>query len=625
MKANNFSLSTHFRNALPSTPMTDSRQQQQSSGRLDVVDALGAGITGNNNDRDTPRQLQQQQQQQLQSANKQGTLEQRYPQLEERLLPSQPVVIPFSPKKGFYPSSHTLNASPRNITYTLSKSPAGPTTYTISNRSPTSSPKRPPGSPHGPKSPMPSQGTIEAHTKSIRFHPYKSTRPDLLYKIKGILAVGSRDLDKKFVDQDVPEQEWVNLYSTAFEEYIQASTMYQAFLRETKTHYDKHIEELANKVLSYRDFDETLERKEKEHESTLQRSLLESKQRIRELEKSSANLNNNFGSMYSELQTTTEENKLLVDRMDSLKREVTSCKLTIQSLTQSLQRVDEEKSKAELKESSLTLELNDYRRHELTMAAENYELQKSIEEKNRIHGTLLHPSVLEAKHRENEALKEEHQRLLYIHRQLLVRFAALKYTIDGSITKIMTTRHEDEQEGVPSSERFHLESLVDKLLSEYRDVLRRESIKVLVDRKTPMEKLSELVTSTHFPQVLFESLMDHLELMMVEKAKILSDEAIQIGTRICMSSICLSCILLLPSSQLLHHITSHHITSHHIASQVVIRSSSVATTHQWSWRETSLRAMELVLLYPYTCGSKGRSATCVYLGLLSSVRSTRYG
>ena len=625
MKANNFSLSTHFRNALPSTPMTDSRQQQQSSGRLDVVDALGAGITGNNNDRDTPRQLQQQQQQQLQSANKQGTLEQRYPQLEDQLLPSQPVVIPFSPKKGFYPSSHTLSASPRNITYTLSKSPAGPTTYTISNRSPTSSPKRPPGSPHGPKSPMPSQGTIEAHTKSIRFHPYKSTRPDLLYKIKGILAVGSRDLGKKYVDQDVPEQEWVNLYSTAFEEYIQASTMYQAFLRETKTHYDKHIEELANKVLSYRDFDETLERKEKEHESTLQRSLLESKQRIRELEKSSANLNNNFGSMYSELQTTTEENKLLVDRMDSLKREVTSCKLTIQSLTQSLQRVDEEKSKAELKESSLTLELNDYRRHELTMAAENYELQKSIEEKNRIHGTLLHPSVLEAKHRENEALKEEHQRLLYIHRQLLVRFAALKYTIDGSITKIMTTRHEDEQEGVPSSERFHLESLVDKLLSEYRDVLRRESIKVLVDRKTPMEKLSELVTSTHFPQVLFESLMDHLELMMVEKAKILSDEAIQIGTRICMSSICLSCILLLPSSQLLHHITSHHITSHHIASQVVIRSSSVATTHQWYWRETSLRAMELVLLYPYTCGSKGRSATCVYLGLLSSVRSTRYG
>jgi chromosome segregation ATPase len=377
---------------------------------------------------------------------------------------------------------------------------------------------------------MPSQGTIETHTKSIRFHPYKSTRPDLLYKIKGILAVGSRDLGKKYADQDVPEQEWVNLYSTAFEEYIQASTMYQTFLRETKTHYDKRVEELADKVLSYKDFDETLERKEKEHESTLQRSLLESKQRIRELEKSSANLNNNFGSMYSELQTTTEENKLLVDRVDSLKREVTSCKLTIQSLTQSLQRVDEEKSKAELKESALTLELNDYRRHELTMAAENYELQKSIEEKNRIHGTLLHPSVLEAKHRENEALKEEHQRLLHIHRQLLVRFAALKYTIDGSITRIMTTRHEDEQEGVPSSERFHLESLVDKLLSEYRDVLRRESIKLLVDRKTPMEKLSELVTSTRFPQVLFESLMDHLELMMVEKTKILSDEAIQIGT-----------------------------------------------------------------------------------------------
>jgi len=613
MKANNFSLSTHFRNALPSTPMTDSRQQQQSSGRLDVVDALGAGITGNNNDRDTPRQLQQQQQQQQQSVNKQGTLEQRYPQLEDQLLPSQPVVIPFSPKKGFYPSSH---ASPRNISYTLSKSPAGPTTYTISSRSPTSSPKRPPGSPHGPKSPMPSQGTIEAHTKSIRFHPYKSTRPDLLYKIKDILAVGSRDLGKKYVDQDVPEQEWVNLYSTAFEEYIQASTMYQAFLRETKTHYDKHIEELANRVLSYRDFDETLERKEKEHESTLQRSLFESKQRIRELEKSSANLNNNFGSMYSELQTTTEENKLLVDRMDSLKREVTSCKLTIQSLTQSLQRVDEEKSKAELKESSLTLELNDYRRHELTMAAENYELQKSIEEKNRIHGTLLHPSVLEAKHRENEALKEEHQRLLYIHRQLLVRFAALKYTIDGSITKIMTTRHEDEQEGVPSSERFHLESLVDKLLSEYRDVLRRESIKLLVDRKTPMEKLAELVTSTRFPQVLFESLMDHLELMMVEKAKILSDEAIQIGTR---TSICLSYIFF---SYLLHNSS---ITLHHIASQVVIRSSSVATTHQWYWRETSLRAVESVLMCPSTFGSKGRSVTCEYHGLLSSVRSTRYG
>jgi len=346
-----------------------------------------------------------------------------------------------------------------------------------------------------------------------------------------MLAVGSRDLDKKYVDQgqQVPEQEWTSLYSAAFEEYIQASTMYQGFLRDTKTHYDKRLEELTTKVLSYRDFDKTLELKEQQHESILQRSLVESKQRIRELEKSSTNLNNNFGSMYNELQTTLEENKLLVDQMGSLKREVANCKLTIQSLTHSLQRVDEEKSKVELKESSLTLELNDYRRHELTMAAENYELQKSIEEKNRIHSTLLHPSVLEAKERENAALAEEHQRLLHIHRQLLVRFAALKYTIDGSITKIMT-QHEEEQEGIPSSERFHLESLVDKLLYDYRDLLRRENVKMIVGRKTPMEKLAELVTSTRFPHVLFESLMDHLELMLVEKTKIVSEEAIQIGT-----------------------------------------------------------------------------------------------
>ena len=516
MKAN--SLSTHFRNALPSTPTTS--KQQQSNGRLDV-DALGTGV---NNDKTAEKEV-------IPSPNNQ--LQQRYVDPVDQPLPSHPVVIPSSPKKGFYPSPAA--ASPRNISYTLSYSPTGPTTYTISSRTgpTTSSPKRrPPGSPpQRPKDLIQSSqvGTIEAHTKSIRFHPYKSTRPDLLYKIKEILAAGSRDLGKKYADQGVPEQEWVSLYSTAFEEYIDASTIYQSFLRETKTHYDKHIEELTDKVLSYRDFDNTLELKEKEHESTLQRSLSESKQRIRELEKTSLNLNNNFGSMYSELQSTLEENKLLVDQMGSLKREVSNNKLTIQSLTQSLQRVDEEKSKAEMKESSLTLQLNDYRRHELTMAAENYELQKNIEEKNRIHSTLLHPSVLEVKERENATLKEEHQRLLHIHRQLLVRFAALKYTIDGSITRTMTTRHEDEQEGVPSSERFHLESLVDKLLSDYRDILRRESIKLVVDRKTPMEKLAELVTSTRFPQVLFESLMDQLDLMMVEKVKVVSEEAIQIG------------------------------------------------------------------------------------------------
>lgn len=611
MKANNGSLSTHFRNAQPSIPMTTSRQQQQSSGRLDVGDALGAVVTGsnmkNNNNNNNDKTLSDKevtpshyQLQQLQSVNKLS-----YPEPEDHhqllLLPGHPIVIPSSPKKGFYPSPAT--ASPRNISYTLTHSPTGPTTYTISSRSPTSSPKRPPGSPRGLskdhliRPSQQQQGRIEAHTKSIRFHPYRSTRPDLLYKIKDILAAGSRDLCKKYdvSEQDnVPEQEWVSLYSTAFEEYIEGSTMYQAFLRETKTHYDKRIEELTAKVLSYRDFDKTLEQKEKEHESTMQRSLLESKQRIRELEKSSSSLSNNFGSMYSELQTTLEENKLLVDRLDSLTREVSNCKLTIQSLTQSLQRVDEEKSKAELKESSLTLELNDYRRHELTMATENYELQKSLEEKNRIHGTLLHPSVLEAKERENVALKEEHDRLLYIHRQLLVRFAALKYTIDGSITRIMTTRHEDEQElvggggggGVPSTERFHLESLVSKLLREYRDVLRRESTKLVVDRKTPMEKLSELVTSTRFPQVLFESLMDHLELMMVEKTKIINDEAIQIGsTYLCTTvtstqsthtpptyfTIPFSHPITTTPSHLttLHHIESHRITLYHIPSHCI--------------------------------------------------------
>ena len=65
-----------------------------------------------------------------------------------------------------------------------------------------------------------------------------------------------------------------------------------------------------------------------------------------------------------------------------------------------------------------------------------YRLQQIIAQKELVHETLVTPDKLAAATTELYALRSENLRIATTHRQLLIRYAAVKFMIDGSFKKI---------------------------------------------------------------------------------------------------------------------------------------------------------------------------------------------
>jgi hypothetical protein len=68
--------------------------------------------------------------------------------------------------------------------------------------------------------------------------------------------------------------------------------------------------------------------------------------------------------------------------------------------------------------------------------------QKLIVEKDAVFETLVSPALLAAKETEALQLLKENARIAHIHRQLLIRYTAVKFMIDGSFIKLDHRRYQ---------------------------------------------------------------------------------------------------------------------------------------------------------------------------------------
>lgn len=65
-----------------------------------------------------------------------------------------------------------------------------------------------------------------------------------------------------------------------------------------------------------------------------------------------------------------------------------------------------------------------------------YRLNEAIAERDATHASLVSADVLAGVQADLDAARSENERILSIHRQLLVRYSAVKFMIDGSFKKI---------------------------------------------------------------------------------------------------------------------------------------------------------------------------------------------
>lgn len=175
-----------------------------------------------------------------------------------------------------------------------------------------------------PKEQVPSKAS---YIKNIRFNPYKSTKPDLLHNIQLYQKLEEEKLLHIYEDRDnIPTKEWNHIYSSIFDKYIDNSTLYQNILQKTKENYDLYINELIKKLEASENIDKILENKEKEHEVSLEKSLRQSKLKIKELQKTIDSRTNTISNITQELDDVKLNNRLYLDQINNLKKELAANK-----------------------------------------------------------------------------------------------------------------------------------------------------------------------------------------------------------------------------------------------------------------------------------------------------------
>jgi len=365
--------------------------------------------------------------------------------------------------------------------------------------------------PEPPKDLLPSKAN---YLKHVRFNPYKSTRPDLLANIQRVVEDGLRELRSNYGD-DIERQNLVQLYSSAFQVYVEQSTIYQPFLRTVKEQYDEALKEMKSKIHSYSDFEKQLEEKDKFLSNQLEENAKQSKLKLSECQEKISSLESSLAKANASIKALEESNRMLKATNSQLKEQYNQTKNTCAMLSSSLARLEEDRWRYESMENARVLEITNLKHVEIAQNNELERLQQLVAQKEMIQETLVGPEVLAAKEDEIASMKKENERINATHRHLLIRYTAIKLTIDSSLKHVDDLMHQSERQAHHSA----AESKVIEIMRDYEIVLdaarKREEIKAM----NPRDKIIQLVETSKYPQIIFESLLDHIERLQSERLR----------------------------------------------------------------------------------------------------------
>lgn len=225
-----------------------------------------------------------------------------------------------------------------------------------------------PRQPDGARSFKPSK--LNQIRKAVGFQPYKSTRPDLLEQLNHMVAQGMRSITSTSAGNEHDEEKLFLIYSTAFQVFVNESTLYQRFLMDVKSSYDGYVSlllESLNKATSQSnvlaDHEAHFEGKLKEAEAEKHKQIKLLTVQLRETELRCAQLEQDkqrLQSEHSALQASTA----------TIRKEHSELKATCAMLTSSLSRMEEEFRNYQAAESTRGLEVTSLRATEQKLIEE---------------------------------------------------------------------------------------------------------------------------------------------------------------------------------------------------------------------------------------------------------------
>jgi hypothetical protein len=223
-------------------------------------------------------------------------------------------------------------------------------------------------SPKEPAEVIPSKG-ISTYMKSARFNAYKSTRPALLQAINAHVENGLRQLRLQY-GEDIPKRRALDVYSSAFDMYIDESTLYKPILTSVKKCYDDIIEEDRQRAIMLNDVDALLQDRDDQHAQRIEKTNQDWQVQVKDLEAKLNAAQMAAKESATKISKLTLENSKLTEAGLHSKREADAAKTTNGLLATQLARLAEDKLKSDAADAAMQVELAHIKQSEATLNAE---------------------------------------------------------------------------------------------------------------------------------------------------------------------------------------------------------------------------------------------------------------
>eukprot|EP01041_Mallomonas_annulata_P000948 gene948-1843_t len=370
-----------------------------------------------------------------------------------------------------------------------------------------------PRQPEGPK-----RSAISTYSKAVAFKPYVNSNPALLQEVNNIVTTGLVNLRKVDVSNTTSnELDVLQIYSEAFERFIDEFTIYRPFLLSVKHEYDKIVSmysSQAHVVLSLKSQFATRENEcnteKKELIKGHERSMEEAKLHIKSLEKI---LFEREKEIFS-LSTNLNDLKKGSDKID---KELEEARSSCVTLTSSLTRMDQDRAGRSQREVAREHDVA-ILRVALDKANEECERLRRVIQDNETVTKLLVPQNIVDGHLENiESLRLEITRLDSAHRALIGRYSVVKASIDEALKRYETNSSTPKVHSVTTSEK-------QKAIGNVQFTASTSNMKTLAtkpfstdinsgsDQSDPViQQLQLLLARGGRPRLIIEALVDEVE------------------------------------------------------------------------------------------------------------------
>eukprot|EP01034_Spumella_vulgaris_P025798 gene25798-32290_t len=262
----------------------------------------------------------------------------------------------------------------------------------------------------------------------------------------------------------------------------------------------------------------------------LNRLNLESQSKIKALEEQVRQLG--MKNVMSEKDRAAMESELRVvhDSQQLLRKECDELRTTGVTLSNSLSRLEEEKRQYQEKDAAAQSEVAVYRGNEQKLNEEIERLQQLIQGMETIQSSMVSHEVVVAQENAMDALHAEVKRVDTTHRQLLLRYTAIKAVADGAFKKFESNEFSS---GSSAFEQSRIQSKVHELANK-RGVRANKGSQAKksapVAPKDAADKLMQMVEAGANPRLIIESLLDIIEVSQMDGGRVAHDRSADSGS-----------------------------------------------------------------------------------------------